>query len=96
MYNSQTKFTNVLFTNCLFLYTIILRYEEILPNKLINQFACINQWSTYAPTVDAGYQELLDWIKQNCQSNVDHHHILAGWCLSLSQRFLIKFAKVCD
>jgi hypothetical protein len=77
-------------------HTIILRYEEILPSKSINQFACIDQWSTYASLVDAGYQESLDWIKQNCQTNVDHHHILAGRCLSLSQRFLIMFAKVCD
>ncbi len=70
----------------------------MLPNKLINQFSRIHQWSTYAPTVDAGYQESLDWIKENCQINVDHHHILAGWCLSLSlsQRFLIMFKKVCD
>jgi hypothetical protein len=63
---------------------------------LIDQISHIHQWSTYAPTVDAGYQELLDWIKENFQSNVDHHHILAGWCLSLSQRFLIMFTKVCD
>ena len=88
--------TNVLFTCCLLFHTIILRYEEVLPSKSINKFACIDQWSTYATTVDAGYQESIDWIKQNCQSNVDHHHILAGWCLSLSQRFLIMFTKVCD
>ncbi len=73
------QYTNVLFTYCLLLYTIILRYEEILPSQSINQFARIHQWSTYAPTVDAGYQELLDWIKENCHSDNDHHHILAGW-----------------
>ena len=78
------------------LYIIILRYEEISPSKSNNQLSCSEQWSTYATTVDAGFQELLDWIKQNCQDNVDHHNILAGWCLSLSQRFLIMFTKVCD
>ena len=36
------------------------------------------------------------WIKDNGQDNIDHHNILAGWCLSLSQRFLIMFTKVCD
>ncbi len=54
------------------------------------------QWSTYATTVEAGFQESIDWIKSNCQGYVDHHNILAGWCLSLSQRFLIMFTKVCD
>ena len=77
-------------------HTIILRYEEILPSKSSNQYTCIEEWSTYATRVDAGYQESLEWIKQNCQDNVDHHNILAGWCLSLSQRFLIMFTKVCD
>jgi len=78
-------------------HTIILRYNEILPSiKSINKFLRIQQWKTFASLVDAGYQESLEWIKENCQSNVDHHHILAGWCLSLSQRFLIMFTKVCD
>ena len=54
------------------------------------------QWSTYATTVEAGFQESIDWIKSNCQGSVDHHNILAGWCLSLSQRFLLMFTKVCD
>ncbi len=88
--------TNVLLTCCLFFHIIILIYDEVLPSKTINKFLCIQQWSTFASSVDAGYEELLDWIKEDCQSNVDHHHILAGWCLSLSQRFLIMFTKVCD
>jgi hypothetical protein len=88
--------TNVLFTCSPLFHILLLRYDEILPSKLINRFLRIQQWSTFAPRVDAGYQELLDWIKENCQSDVDHHHILAGWCLSLSQRFLIMFTKVCD
>jgi hypothetical protein len=54
------------------------------------------QWSTYALTVDEGFQESLDWIKKTCRGNTDHHNIFAGWCLSLSQRFLIMFTKVCD
>ncbi len=90
------QFTNVLFTRCLLLYIIILRYEEISPSKSNNQLSCSEQWSKYATTVDAGFQESLDWIKRNCQDNVDHHNILEGWCLSLSQRFLIMFTKVCD
>ena len=65
--------------------------------KFYQVILCIQQWSTFASTVDAGYQESLDWIKENFQSNVDHHHILlAGWCLSLSQCFLIMFTKVCE
>ena len=95
-YNSQTKFTNVLFTPCLLLYTKLLRYDDILPSTSNNQSSHIEQWSTYATTVDAGFQESLDWIKQNCQDNVDHHNILAGWCLSLSQRFLIMFTRLYD
>ncbi len=78
------------------LYIIILRYEEISPSKSNNKLSHNEQWSTYATTVDAGFQESLDWIKRNCQDNVDHHNHLAGWCLSLSQRFLIMFTKVCD
>jgi hypothetical protein len=35
-------------------------------------------------------------MKEICEDNVDHHSILAGWCLSLSQRFLIMFTKVCE
>ena len=77
------------------LYIIILRYEENSSSKLNNQLFRIEQWRTYATTVDAGFQESLDWTTQNCQDNADHHNILAGWCLSLSQRFLIMFAKVC-
>ena len=54
------------------------------------------RWSTYAITVDRGFQDSLVWIKDNGQDNIDHHKILAGWCLSLIQRFLIMFTKVCD
>ncbi len=90
------QFTNVLFKRCLLLYIIILRYEEISPSKSSNQLFPSEKWCTYATTVDAGFQESLDWIKNNCQDNVDHHNILAGWCLSLSQCFLIIFTKVCD
>ncbi len=90
------QFTNVLFTICPLFHILLLRYDEIVPSKSINKFLRIQQWSTFAPTVDAGYQELLDWIKENCHSDNDHHHILAGWCLSMSQRFLIMFTKVCD
>jgi hypothetical protein len=66
---------------------------------IITQVQCCSafeQWRTYATTVDAGFQESFDWIKNNWQRNVDHHNILAGWCLSLSQRLLIVFTKVCD
>ncbi len=82
--------------SCPLCHIIIIRYDEILPSKPSNKFLCIQQWSTFAPKVEAGYQGSLDWIKENCQSNVDHHHILAGWGLSLSQRFLIMYTKVCD
>ncbi len=34
--------------------------------------------------------------KKKCQGNIDHHNILAGWRLSLSQLYLIMFTKVCD
>ena len=54
------------------------------------------QWITYAGTVDRGFQESLVWIKDNGQENIDHHNILEGWCLLLSQRFLIMFTIVCD
>ena len=54
------------------------------------------QWSTYAVTVDGGFQESKVWIKDNVQDNIDHNNILAGWCLSLSQHFLIMYIKVCD
>ena len=90
------QLTNILFTRCLLFYTIILRYEYILPSKSNNHLSRSEQWSKYASTVDAGYQDLLDWIKNNCQGNIDHHNILAGWCLSLNQRFLIMFTNVCD
>ena len=78
------------------LYTKLLRYDEIPPGKSNNQLSRKEQWSTYATTVEAGFQESIDWIKSNCQGSVDHHNILAGWCLSLSQRFLIMFTKVCN
>ena len=84
-------FTNVIFTSCLLFHTFILRYDKISP-----EWDFIEQWSTYATAVDAGYQDSLEWMKQNCQVNVDHHNILAGWCLSLSQRYLIMFTKVCE
>ena len=58
--------------------------------------SCSERWSTYAVTVHGGFQESLVWIKDNGQDNIDHHNILAGWCLSLSQHFLIMFTKVCD
>ena len=95
-YNSQTQFTNVLCTHCLLLYAKTLSYDEDLPGKSNNQLSRREQWSTFATTVEAEFQESIDWIKGNCQGSVDHHNILAGWCLSLSQRFLIMFTKVCD
>ena len=64
--------------------------------KSNNQLACSEQRSTYAVTVDGGFQESKVWIKDNGQDKIDHHKILAGWCLSLSQRFLIMFTKMCD
>ncbi len=82
--------------SCPLCHIIIIRYDEILPSKPSNKFLRIQQWSKFAPKVEAGYQGSLDWIKENCKSNVDHHHILSGWGLSLSQRFLIMYTKVCD
>ena len=66
------------------------------PQKLNNQLFLSERWSTYAVTVDRGFQEPLVRIKDNGQENIDRHSILAGWCLLLSQRFLIMFTKVCD
>ena len=71
------QFTNVLFTRYLLLYTIILRYDDKSPSKSKNQLFCSEQWRTYATTVDEGFQESLEWIKNNCQGNVDHNNILA-------------------
>ena len=87
---------NILFTCCLLFYTIILRYKDISQKKSNNQLSRSEQWGTYALTVDIWLQDSLVWIKDYGQKNIDHHNILAGWCLSLSQRFLIMFTKVCD
>ena len=54
------------------------------------------QWSTYAITVGRGFKELLVWIQDNFQDKIDHHTIVSGWYLTLSQHFLIMFTKVCD
>jgi hypothetical protein len=89
------KITNSLFTCCVF-FTFIVRYDDISSKKSTNQLSPSEQWSTFASTVDRGFQESLVWIKENGQDQIDHHNILAGWCLLLSQRFLIMFTKVCD
>ena len=90
------KFTNLLFTCCLLFYTIIVRYESIPPKKSTNELSRSEQWSTFASRVDSGFEDSNDWIKENSEGKIDHHNILAGWCLLLSQRFLIMFANVCD
>ena len=59
-----------------------------------NQLSRIERWSTYAVTVDRGFKESLVWIQENCQEKkIDHHKILAGWCLSLSQASLLCSQK---
>ena len=88
--------TKTLFTFSLLFDTIILRYDDVSTNKSNNQLSWSDRWSEYAVTVDRWFQESLGWIQDNCQENIDHHKILAGWCLSLSQRFLIMFTKMCD
>ena len=49
-----------------------------------------------ASTVDKTFEELSGRIQDNVQENIDHHKILAEWCLSLSQHILIIYTKVCD
>ena len=95
-YININEIHKLIITCCLLFYTIILRYKDISPRKSNNQLYCSEEWSTYALTVDGRFQELLDWIKNNCQDNIDHHKILAGWCFSLSQRYPIMFTNVCD
>ena len=50
----------------------------------------------FASTVDSGFEDSIDWIKKNGEDKIDHHNIFAGWCLLLSQRYLIMFAYVCN
>ena len=52
------------------------------------------QWSMFASTVDSGFEDSYDWIKEDGEDKIDHHNILAGWCLLLSQLYLIMFANV--
>ena len=90
------KNTNSLFTCCLLFFTFIVRYDNITPKKSTNQLSWSEQWSTFASLVDSGFEDSTIWIKDNGEDNIDHHNIMAGWCLLLSQRFLIMFANVCD
>ena len=79
-------------------YTITSYYDEtkeisdedlLIPNDK-------DLWSNYAITVDNGYDFANQWIKDNVEKDVTaHQKILAGWCLSLSQRFIITYTDIC-
>ena len=79
-----------------FVFTFIVRYDDISPKKSTNQLSQSEQWSTFSSMVDSGFEDSYDWIKENGEDKIDHHNILAGWCLLLSQCYLIMFANVCD
>ena len=77
-------------------FIFIVRYDDISPKKSTNHLSWSEQWSTFASTVDSGFEDANDWIKENGEDKIDHHNILAEWCLLLSQRYLIMFACVCN
>jgi hypothetical protein len=77
-------------------FTFLVRNEDISPKQSINQLSWSEQWSTFASMVDSGFEDANEWIKENGEDKIDHHNILAGWCLLLSQCYLIMFAYVCN
>ena len=45
----------------------------------------------YGTIVSDTYSGGLQWIKDNIKENMGQHKILIGWCLSLSQQFLLAY-----
>ena len=77
-------------------FFFLVRYDDISPKKSTNQLSQNEQWSMFASMVESGFEDANDWIKENGKYRIDHHNILAGWCLLLSQRYLIMFGYVCN
>ena len=78
----------------LFSFFYAFRYYDPPQDISQDQLSQKDLWSDYAISVDKACEESSSWIQQNVHEHVDHHKILAGWCLSLSQRFLMVYTKV--
>jgi hypothetical protein len=53
-------------------------------------------WSNCGITIDNGYDSANQYIKDSVTKVATaHYKILAGWCLSLSQQFIIMYTDIC-
>jgi hypothetical protein len=53
-------------------------------------------WSNYGITVDNGYDPAIQYIRDSADKEATaHYKILTGWCLSLSQQFIIMYTDIC-
>ena len=51
-------------------FTYLVRYDDISPKQPTNQLSKSEQWSTFASTVDTGFEDANDWIKKTVKTRL--------------------------
>ena len=64
-------------------------YDIIEPHKSDVTF------QNYGSVVDNGFNTGDKWTHKNITENKSHHRVLVGWCLAISQQFVLSYAYIC-
>jgi hypothetical protein len=51
-------------------FTFLVRYDDIYPKQPKNQLSWSEQWSKFASTVDTGFEDANDWIKNTVKTRL--------------------------